>query len=100
MGTIGAQQLTYQQTAGLVTGEHYEFRVAAVNSIEQGSLSGGVEIIAATLPYAPAKPTIKSASSTHIEPQWLAPFNGGSNIRGYKVLKDGVHLPAFATAHN
>ena len=52
------------------------------------------------MPYAPAQPTIKSASATFIEPEWTAPFNGGSDIRGYKVYKDNVHLPIFTTPHD
>ena len=72
--------------------------MSAVNAISEGALSAGVEIIAATVPYAPALPTIKSASASHIEPEWVAPFDGGSDIRGYKVYKDGIHkAPQFAT---
>lgn len=98
VGTTAALETTYQQTADLVTGEHYEFKVSAVNAIDTGALSAGVEIIAATVPYAPAQATKKSASASHIEPEWVAPFNGGSDIRGYKVYKDGVHkAPDFAT---
>ena len=54
-----------------------------------------MEIIAATVPSAPATPTKKSASSTFIEPEWARPFTGGSDIRGYRVYKDGVHDPAI-----
>ena len=82
----------------MVTGGHYVFTVSAINAIGEGSKSGGVEIIAATVPYQPAQPTKKSASAGHIEPEWTAPFDGGSDIRGYKVYKDGVHkAPDFAT---
>ena len=75
--------------------------MSAINAISEGSKSAGVEIIAATVPYAPNLPSIKSASAAHIEPQWTTPFNGGSDIRGYKVYKDGVHkTPIFATDFN
>jgi hypothetical protein len=47
------------------------------------------------VPSAPAQPTKKSASSSHIEPEWARPFTGGSDIRGYRVYKDGVHDPAL-----
>ena len=85
----------------MIAGEHYEFRVSAVNAIGEGSMSSGVEIIAATVPYAPTSLYIKSASAASIEPGWSAPFNGGSHIRGYKVYKDGIlKTPDFITAHD
>jgi hypothetical protein len=89
---------TYTETANIVAGSHYVFTVAAKNAVGEGSKSGGIEIIAASVPDAPSLITIKSASASHIEPQWTAPFSGGSDIRGYKVYKDGVHkTPLFLT---
>ena len=79
----------------MTPGGHYTFTVSAVNSINEGAQSGSVEIIAASRPDAPAQPTKKSASAAHIEPEWTRPFTGGSDIRGYKVYKDGVHDPSL-----
>ena len=69
--------------------------MSAINAIDEGAQSGSIEIIAATVPDAPALPTKKSASASHIEPEWTRPFTGGSDIRGYRVYKDGVHDPAL-----
>ena len=96
-----ATSTTYQQTSDLQAGEHYTFQVSAVNAIDEGSLSASVEIIAAQVPDAPGQATLKSASALFIEPQWTAPVDGGSDIRGYKVYKDGIHkTPDFATDYN
>lgn len=84
-----------------MAGEHYAFKVSAVNLIDEGYKSASVEIIAAQVPDAPDQPTLKAASASYIEPQWVAPIDGGSAIRGYKVYKNGIHkTPDFATAHN
>jgi len=69
--------------------------VTAVNAIGEGTKSIGRTIIAASRPMQPLTPTKKSASASYIEVQWTAPDNGGSEIRGYVIYKqgnDGEHV--------
>lgn len=97
VATVPQTQLTYTTTDRQVisTGGSYEFKVTAVNAIGEGSQSIGRTIIAAMRPYQVLKPTKKSASASYIEVQWTSPENGGSEIKGYVVYKegdDGVHV--------
>lgn len=92
VGQTAGGVLTYTKNTGLTVGNTYTFKVSAVNAIGESSLSGGVAIIAAQVPSAPDLPTKKSASASFIEPQWLAPNNGGSPILGYRIYKDGTTI--------
>lgn len=73
----------------LATGGHYKFTISAINAIGEGSLSLDRSIIAASRPDQPAQPSKKTAAASYIEIEWVAPSNGGSDIRGYVVYKTG-----------
>lgn len=80
------------------TGQLYAFTVSSSNYINEGSQSTSVSIIAATVPEASTSaPTKVSASSSHIEVNWLAPADGGSIIMGYLVYVDGVSSASLVT---
>lgn len=88
---MDATELNYDAD-GLTTGAIYQFRIVAVNAVGNGPESSHVEVIAATVPATPAQISVKSASARHIAIDWIAPYNGGSDIRGYQVFLDGVFI--------
>lgn len=63
--------------------------MSAVNAIGEGSISGGISIMAAQVPSQPYTPTKLDASPIFIKVQWLAPLNGGSPILAYNVYSGG-----------
>ena len=72
------------------TGTIYRVRVLAFNSVGTGSPSSVLEIMPASLPSAPNRPTIKVASSSQITIEWTQDANsdGGSPILDYIVYFD------------
>lgn len=60
--------------------------------IGEGAKSIGTTIIAATVPYQPDPVTRLDASASFIQPQWIAPQDGGTPIRGYRVYKNGIKV--------
>lgn len=77
-------------TANLINaGVSYSFKVSAVNSVGESPLSDEFTVIAATVPAAPATPTLVSQSQTLIQFSWNIPSDGGSPILGYIVYSDG-----------
>lgn len=65
LGVI-SQYSTAPTTADLTDGAIYRFKVVALNAVGPGTVSDSVSIIAATVPDAPAAPTLLSQSSTSI----------------------------------
>jgi predicted RNA-binding protein with TRAM domain len=96
-GQTPGTQFEYTETDSLVTGSLHRFKVSAVNAIGEGTQSDEQEIIAAKVPGQPLAPTKKSAAATWIEIQFVAPLNGGSAIRGYRIYKDGVQVDDIST---
>jgi hypothetical protein len=77
---------------GLIQGGHYQFRMAARNSVGWGAISNHVS--AKTALMAPSAPTISatSAGPNEIQLNWTEPaFTGGAPIidYGYQISPDG-----------
>jgi hypothetical protein len=98
-----SSDLEYTTSLRLTVGQRHKFRVSAVNGVGESTLSEEQEIIAATVPHEPLKPIKQTAAPTWIEFSWAAPLSGGSDIRGYRVYKNGeliietVDLSAMVT---
>jgi predicted phage tail protein len=81
--------LQYTQTAGVIAGSTYEFKVVAVNAIGNSTPSPGVSIKAAQKPDAPQAPVESAADKTSISITWTAPtYDGSSSITSYNVYWD------------
>lgn len=70
---------------GLTRGALYQFSVSAINTIGESLLSSISSIYAATVPLAPAAPTIVLQTASAITIKWIEPDNGGNNIDDYQV---------------
>jgi hypothetical protein len=80
--------------SGLTNGTAYNFRVRAVNSAGQGTLSAASNVVTpqgtttATVPARPAAPTATAGvagGAITATASWAAPADGGSAITGYIV---------------
>jgi hypothetical protein len=84
----------YRTTDSLIAGETYKFKVEARNLVGYSSASNEVSILAAREPDAPAAPTtLRNGDSIVIN--WIAPYNGGSEITGYYIMiksEDGTFI--------
>jgi hypothetical protein len=69
---------------GLVNGNSYDFRVAAVNSIGQGSFTTTAVATPRTVPSQVGTVT-PTAGNAQVALAWSAPANGGSAITDYEV---------------
>lgn len=69
----------------LVAGTYYRFKVKARTSVGYSAYSNELNIQAATMPAAPTLPTVDFVSD-NVEISWVAPYNRGDPIQGYKVL--------------
>ena len=78
----------------LTIGEEYSFKVAAVNSAGDGIESEEVTDTPATRPGAPTDLQVECGEEgKSVKLEWIAPEdNGGSDIIGYNVYKDGKLL--------
>ena len=77
---------------GLTNDVSYIFQVRAENNRGYSAWSESSEaVIPATVPTAPAAPTVV-AGNTEADVTWVAPFDGGRDITGYEVqyAVDGV----------
>lgn len=96
---LTTQYSTSPQVASLTAGALYRFKISAVNAIGESLQSDEIAIYAATVPGAPAAPTMVSQSDTGISIQWAAlpvGSNGGSAVTDYKVYWDnGEGLGVF-----
>jgi DNA-binding beta-propeller fold protein YncE len=75
---------------GLENGTSYSFQVSAVNAAGEGAKAVALERTprAATVPSAPLAP-VTTAGDTSVLLSWLAPYDGGAPIAGYRVYVDG-----------
>ena len=69
----------------LTTGEIYNWRIIAINTIGNAPESAPLMVIAAVIPDAPVAPTSTSADKTSISIAWEAPHDGGSALTNYIV---------------
>ncbi|MGH2706113.1 MAG: fibronectin type III domain-containing protein [Actinomycetota bacterium] len=76
----------YQDT-GLTNGATYYYKVAATNSVGEGTLSNEVSLtpLAATVPEAPILTVNPGSGVVHL--LWSTPFDGGSPITQYTVYR-------------
>lgn len=100
VGTVAGDVLTYTNT-GLSAGSTYYYKVSAVNSVGEGSLSSEVSVaLPATPPSAPTNFSGTGGDSQAVL-NWSAPVSdGGSAITNYKVYRSttsGGTLTLIAT---
>ena len=76
---------TTTTVTGLTNGTTYQVQVAAVNNVGTGAWSSSATAVPATVPTAPAAPTL-TVKNESLGVRWSAPSgNGGSAVTGYKV---------------
>ena len=81
--------MTFADTA-VTNGTRYFYKVAAVNSVGEGGLSGEASATpsATTPPGAPTNLTATQAKPHGVTLKWTAPTTtGGSAITGYQILR-------------
>jgi len=87
--TVG-NVLTYTDTSGMTLGTTYYYKVSAVNSKGEGTLSNEQSQIVVTAPSAPQSPSVTDPSSdaSYAHVSWSTPSsNGGKSLTGYGVYK-------------
>ncbi|MFL6034592.1 MAG: fibronectin type III domain-containing protein, partial [Gaiellaceae bacterium] len=86
--TLGA--VTSWSDTGLANGTTYYYRVTALNSVGESSLSNELSAAPTAAAAVPGAPTLNSATAgnTTVALSWSAPAsNGGSAVTGYKVYR-------------
>lgn len=88
LATVDSSTFSYTDT-GLTNGTQYYYSVSAVNSNGEGAMPG--EYYLDAIPSAPAPSQVTgltaAAGNTQVILDWLAPYDGGSEITGYKIYK-------------
>jgi large repetitive protein len=80
---------SYTHSDGVVKGTTYKFRYRAKNVHGFGDFSPELEVLAATVPSSPPRPTLSLVSSTSISLTFTATTdNGGSSITSYELWVD------------
>lgn len=83
---------TYANT-GLNAGTCYAYRVLALNSEGASAPSNSDFDVTFTTPSAPTGLTVTTSSATSLKLSWNAPTNnGGANITGYQIQRNGTVL--------
>jgi hypothetical protein len=87
---------------GLAKGQTSSIKLRAVSAAGNGAASTATSVsIAATVPDAPAAPTLKvGAVGGSVTASWTAPSSGGSAITGYEVTATGGAAPIVKTITN
>jgi len=87
---------------GLAKGQTYSIKLRAVSAAGDGAPSTATSVsIAATVPNAPAAPTVVvGAAGGSATASWTAPANGGSAITGYEVTATGGATPIVKSITN
>ncbi len=75
---------TNHTIAGLTNGDSYEVQVRAENAQGTSPWSSSASATPATVPVAPADPTL-TVGNTQLSAAWSAPNNGGSAITRYEL---------------
>ena len=75
---------SYETTFMIISGQTYKFKVEARNEVGYSPFSDELSILAATIPHTPSSPTTYIDGESVVV-QWIAPYNGGSNILGYEI---------------
>jgi len=75
-----------QNVNGLVNGQTYSFRVAAVSAVGSGAYSNTFQSVPnPTVPFAPLITSIANNNIDSITVNWTTPDNGGANISSYEL---------------
>lgn len=91
---------TYLHT-GLITNTTYTYRVSAVNSAGVGNPSNESSTTTFSIPSAPRNLSATVISSSQINLSWTAPSNdGGTSIKGYKILRENSCTGIFVAISN
>lgn len=102
LGLIG--NLTTYLHTGLETNTTYTYRVSAINSVGIGNSSNTATVTTLAVPLAPRNLSATVISSSQINLAWTAPSNdGGTVIKGYKILRENSCTGSFvtiSTTHN
>ncbi len=86
--TLSNPSLTFYSETSVVQGKVYNFKISAINSLGEGPLSSALTVIPAATPNSPQGLTVVVADSTHIQLNWVEPYDGGSEISLYKIYWD------------
>ena len=84
--STGGKSTTYT-VMGLTSGQTYEFRVRAVNSVGPGTASQPASVAPATVPGAPRN-LGGARGNAEVTLSWDAPDDGGSSIERYEYKVD------------
>ena len=96
-GSVSSPALSTKYiNTGLTSGQTYTYRYYAVNRQGDGIMSDETQIIAATVPGAPAQPTVTYSSLLYTV-TWTQPTTGGTGIAitNYRESKLKLILPYF-----
>jgi hypothetical protein len=82
-----ATQITEREytAVNLYSGSTYAFKVKARNSVGFGAFSDPVSILAAQIPDIPNAPATSILDDWTVVIDWVAPYNGGSEITSYTI---------------
>jgi hypothetical protein len=69
----------------------YSFKVEVRNRWDYSTYSNELIVLCAYKPHSPIEPTTKVVAS-NVVIEWVAPFNGGSPILGYRILIREIDL--------
>ncbi len=98
---VDANRTWYNDT-GLVNGVTYTYYVTAVNSVGESAESKEVNATPMRVPDAPSNLSAE-VGAYYIFLSWSTPYNGGSNITGYRIYRDGnliAEVPGWQTWFN
>ena len=91
---------TYLHT-GLITNTTYTYHVSAINSAGIGNPSNESITTTLSIPSAPRNLSAIVISSSQINLAWNAPSsNGGTSIKGYKILRENSCTGIFVAISN
>ena len=88
IGPSTGNALTFTQSAFIIDGNAYTFKVKALNAIGPSDYSLPITVIAGTIPAKALTPVKYLADISTIEIRWDEPNDGGSAITDYKVFWD------------
>lgn len=74
------------------------YKVTAVNSENREGLPSNEDSTTAQ-PGVPGPPTLTGSAGQHVvRLSWTVPYNGGTPITGYAVLRDGIRYKSLAAS--
>ena len=90
--------ITYTDTA-LTVGASYNYRVAAINAVGVGTVSGVIAVVAGDVPNQVTL-VVTAQPSSQIELTWTTPVSNGYALSGYAIERstDGTNWSPLTTA--